>query len=225
MSNNQDDIVDDPRCDALRHRLKSLEATPVDLSRLKESIEAEIPRPRRGSASWLGAIRPFQAVAASLLMGAVLVIIIVASSSGPALASPQRMAAIYGDMMTSHSTRNVPTLDEAERLLREEWPEKPSIPGMPTDAAFSCCIHRLDGRKMACIAVDLNGQPVSVAVGRAEDFIVPAGSTRTIGGHEYVIDSADGINMVMTKRDGSWICVMSKIETDQLVAFVAKLAW
>jgi len=66
---------------------------------------------------------------------------------------------------------------------------------------------------------------VSIATAPAGDFSVPKAETRLIGDHEYLVESANGVNMVMTKRSGTWVCVMSTLDIESLISFVEKLKW
>ncbi len=208
----------------LRRRLSNLKATPVEIDRLRRAIESEIARPGH-RASVFRLFRPIQAVAASLLLSAVVVALVLAYSSGPALASPERMAVVYHEMVSGHHAHAVSSLSEAEQVLRKQWADLPSVPVVPIDTAFSCCVHEVAGRRMACVAVNVDGAVVSIATASAGDFSVPKGQTRVIGGHEYLVESANGVNMVMTKRSGTWVCVMSTLDTESLISFVERLKW
>ncbi len=208
----------------MRRRLSNLKATPVEMNSLRRAIESEIARPGH-QPSLLRLFRPIQAVAASFLLMAVVVALVLAYSSGPALASPERMAVVYHEMLAGHHSHAVSSLSEAEQVLRKQWADLPSVPVMPTDTAVSCCVHEMAGRRMACVAVNVDGVVVSIATAPAGDFSVPKGQTRTIGGHEYLVESANGVNMVMTKRSGTWVCVMSTLDSEALISFVEKLKW
>lgn len=219
-------LLDEATDRAVAARLGKLRSVPVDLGRLKASIEREIPRSaasRRPRPAWLG---PMRAVAATVLVAVIATLALVLATSGrPAMASAEAMAWVHANM--GSMARTVGSLEEAEQTLRAQWPQQPGLPSdLPgDDAPLSCCIHKLDGKQMSCVAVDLSGSRVSIAVGRADDFRIPPGARRTINGHEYVIESAQGINMVMTKRDGRWVCVMASLPADELVTFMEKVVW
>lgn len=225
---NDQDLLDESADRAIAARLGRLRSMPVDLTRLKASIEREIPRPAvqlsRKRFEWLS---PLRAIAATFLIAAIATIAVVIATAGrPALASADEMAAVHLRMRSMSTT--VASLDEAEKVLRSQWPQQPGLPSdLPADddKPMSCCIHKLDGKRMSCVAVDLAGSRVSIAIGRADDFKIPPGSRRTINDHEYVIETAQGVNMVMTKRAGRWMCVMSSLPVDDLVAFTEKVIW
>ncbi len=224
---NEHDLLDEQTDRAIAARLGKLRSTPVDLARLRTAIEREVPRPEPAHGRRrLGWLSPLRAIAATLLVAAIATIAVVIATTGrPALASADRMAEVH--MSMGSMSRTVSSLEEAEKALRAEWPQQPGLPsGLPADdKPMACCIHNLDGKQMSCVAVDLAGTRVSIAVGRADDFKIPPGSRRTIDDHEYVIDSAQGINMVMTKRGVRWICVMSALPIDELVTFTEKVVW
>lgn len=226
---HEQDLLDEQTDRAIATRLGKLRSTPVDLSRLKARMEREIPRdiPRETRRAplrltWLG---PARAIAAMVLVAVIATAALVLMTAGrPAMASAEAMAWVHENMGTATT---VASLADAERELRRQWPQQPGLSSdLPDDAApMACCIHKLDGKQMSCVALDLSGSRVSVAVGRADDFKIPPGSHRTVNGHDYVIESAQGVNMVMTKRDGRWVCVMSSLPVEELVAFTEKVVW
>src|SRR5438874_1581657 len=117
----------DPRTDLDRStadRLARLRTMPVDTSRLEKALLAHIPRPaepasaaeerRRwsiGPARWA---RPLQAAAASFLfLSAVVAIVLLSSSGGPALASASQMARMHEDLVAGRvPVTQVGSIDE-----------------------------------------------------------------------------------------------------------------
>jgi hypothetical protein len=115
---------------ATADRLARLRSMPVDTSRLEKSLRAQIRRPEHdaeGAAprplriAWF---RPFRAVAASfLLLSAVVALVLLISSGGPALASPSHMAQMHQELVSGRTpVVQVSSIDEANRALAGQWP-------------------------------------------------------------------------------------------------------
>src|SRR5258706_14241624 len=105
MNFDSQDDIQDPLDRAIAARLAKLRAMPVDTSRLEAAIRAKIPkapaatveaqRPRR--IRWFS---PLRALAASfVLLCSVVAIVLLTSSSGPAMASASEMAQMHRDIV------------------------------------------------------------------------------------------------------------------------------
>jgi hypothetical protein len=82
---------------------------------------------------------------------------------------------------------------------------------------MACCVHRVGRAKMSCVSLMADGVPVSLAVADAADVRVPDSQTVTVDGVTYHVQSAQGVNMAMTERNGRWVCLMGKLPTQRLI--------
>jgi HAMP domain-containing protein len=229
MRDEHGDISHEQRLDeATVRRLVRLRTMPVDLGRLKARVEAEIPRPveRAGGAIGLGWFRPMRAVAASLLVMGLIVAVVIASSSGPALASSERLLQVHQEMLAGpdHAT-SVQSLEAANAALAQQWSRAPGVPSIEHDAVMSCCVHRIGRQKVACVAMTLDGTPITMAVAPASDIKMPQGRRIDRNGRIYLVDSSQGVQMVMTERDGRWACLMGPLPVERLVEALETMRW
>lgn len=212
--------------EATSRRLARLRTLPVDTSRLERAITEQIPRPqvqpRRLRLGWLS---PMRAIAASVLVFALFVALVLNSSSGPVLASADRLAEIHEEVLHRSGTHvtQVDSVAAANSTLASKCPGLPAVPEIPEDHVISCCVHEIGRKKMACIAMEVDSVPVSIAVAPASDVKTPTCEARMINGVAYHIQSHNDINMVMIERDGRWVCVMGKLPVDRLVALASTL--
>lgn len=218
---------------ATARRLRSLRTTPVDLSRLARTVQSEIPRPVPAAPARHPAARrplwlsPLRAVAASLLVLGALAALIIASSSGPALASTDRLLAVH-QAVVSGQDHAVPvqSIEGANDALSRHWPDAPALPSVKHDEVMSCCVHRVGRQKVACAAMKIDGVAVSMAVADASDITMPEGHQKIErDGATYHVQSAEGINMAMTERNGRWACLMGPLPVERLVESLDALRW
>jgi hypothetical protein len=212
--------------EATSRRLAKLRAAPVDTSQFLNAIEKAIPRPqpqqRRLVFGWL---KPMRAVAASLLVFGLIVALVIHSSGGPVLASADRLARIHEEVLHragSHVTP-VDSVSAANAALAQKCPGLPAVPLLPKDHVMSCCVHDLGRKKLACVAINVDGVPVSLAVADAADVKTPSCEPLKIGGVDYHVQSHDGINMVMIERGGRWVCLMGKVPVNRLAELAQSL--
>jgi hypothetical protein len=150
---------------AVADRLAKLRSTPVDLTALRRAVEARTgvgddraaARPRRRPLvlRWLS---PMRAAAASLLVGGLVVTLIVASASGPVLASADRLADIHQTLVAGggHGGAHVQTVNSVEAanaFFASRNPGGPAVPGMPDEHVMACCVHHLGPKKMSCVSL------------------------------------------------------------------------
>jgi hypothetical protein len=216
---------DDPKYERLDEavavRLARLRSMPVDLSALRAAVEAQVgAAPRsRGRRMVLGWLNPARAAAASLLILGMIVVLVIASSSGPVLASPDQLAQIHQDVVSggTHGVRPVDSIEAANAALASQNPGGPAVPGLAEDHVMACCVHTVGRKKMSCVSLMTDGVPVSLAVADAADVKLPASETVKVDGVTYHVQSARGVNMVMAQRDGRWVCLMGKLPTSRLI--------
>lgn len=216
---------------AVARRLAALRAMPVDVSRLSRAVEAQIPRPARHveNVPWharLGWMRPLRAVAASVLLLGLVGALIVASSSGPVLASTDRLLQVHQAVLSGHGhTVPVPSIEAANGELARQWPQAPRLPTMEHDQVMSCCVHRVGRQRVACAAMKIDGVAVSMAVADAADIKMPEGQKVRRDGVTYHVQSAGAVNMAMTERHGRWACLMGDLPVDRLIDMLDGLQW
>jgi hypothetical protein len=213
---------DDPRGErldrAVADRLARLRSVPVDLSALRKAVDAQVGLPRRERLRprWLS---PFRAAAASLLILGMIGAVVIATSGGPVLASADRLAQLHEELVSGdgHGMRPVTSIEEAQAALAAQHPGGPSVPGVGDDHVMACCVHTVGRKKMSCVSMVTDGVAVSMAVAGAADIKLPATATTVVDGVTYHVQSAQGVNMVMTRRNDRWVCLMSKLPTSRLI--------
>lgn len=235
MSEHDSNLSSERLDRAVSQRLAMLRSMPVDTSRLARRMEAQIPRPiSKSHYSWFRLnewTRPLRVVAASVLILGLIAAIIIASSSGPVMASTKDLLRVHQEILAdaNHSVA-LQSIQGANAALMREWPKAPQLPQMPLDqkmngCVMSCCVHRIDRRKMACAALKINGALVSLSVADAADITMPQGQTVHRGGIIYHVSSASGVNMVMTLKNGRWACLMGKVPMETLLQTLAGMKW
>ena len=65
--------------------------------------------------------------------------------------------------------------------------------------------------------------PITMTVARSQDVETPSCEAVNRNGTMYHVQAKDGVNMVMTERDGRWVCLMSELPQDQLIDLAARL--
>ncbi|HRK30636.1 MAG TPA: hypothetical protein PLD59_06110 [Tepidisphaeraceae bacterium] len=205
---------------AISKRLAKLRSRPVDLSTFDARLKAALPPSTDSSRPHVllwPFVSPLRAVAASLVVGALLAAVVLLSSSSPALATPQRMADIYNSAVDrkNHPT-TVSTANEAREVLRRKWPDAPVVPEVQDLQLMHCCVHEIGRKQMACVTFLVEEQPVTLAFASSRDVRSPHGETKVIDGQSFVVGSADGVNMVMSERGGTWMCLMGKLSVERL---------
>ena len=206
-------------------RLSKLRTMPVEAGRLAAALQAQIPRPgRRTRTLWLS-LRSVGAVAASIVLLATLTAALVLTTmSRPALASPAQMARLHEELVSGKApSARVDSLEAANRVLAGEHPHFPALPTLPADHVMACCMTEVKDKKVACVLMQLEGVPVSLMIARSEDMRVPASSVTVRDGVRYHVQASGTLNMVMTERDGRWVCIIGQPSSERLIEVAAGL--
>lgn len=211
---------DDEAMQAVSKRLAKLRTRPVDHTTFDARLRAALPKQlsnTHGRLLMWPFASPLRAVAASLVVGILLAAIVLMSTSSPALATPQRMADIYNSAVDgkNHPT-TVSSANEAREALRRKWPDAPVVPEVEDLQLMHCCVHEIGRKQMACVTFLVEEQPVTLAFASTRDVRSPHGETKMIDGQSFVVGSADGVNMVMSERGGTWMCLMGKLSVERL---------
>jgi hypothetical protein len=203
-----DDEENDVLDRAVSQRLAKLRAMPVDLTGLDKAIKAQLPPV--GQSRWrVLSLRPVRAIAASLvLVSAIAAAIMLSASSGPAQAEAAQMAQVHQDIVS---------IDAANRMLNQQSPGAPSLPQLPDSHVMACCMKSVHNKKMACVLLKNDGVPVTLAVASAADMKLPAAPVQTRNGVSYRVQHVGDLSMVMTARNGKWLCLIGQLPAEQLM--------
>lgn len=224
-------MTDTPKRDRLDRatsdRLAKLAARPVDTSRLESRLEAALrddalpattPAARPGLWS-----RSFVGLAAAVLIGVSVVLLVMQPGASPAMAAPSELAEIHFDVtngLTPHL--EVSTIEEANRVLAEQSPNFAPLPDIPGELQ-SCCLHQHAGEMLTCAVVEHDGQLITIAIAHGADLRSPEGKVLERGGKKFVVHRANGITMVMRSDAGRWLCVMGEADPETLADVAAEV--
>jgi hypothetical protein len=216
---------DDPKFDqAIAARLARLRTMPVDTSRLEKALSRKIPKPSPVWAHRLLQIGPLRALAATLAILSILGAVFFMTSSRPALASAEQLAQIHQEMVSGKTpVMHVDSIAAANRTLAEKSPESPQLPTVPADHIMACCMTNVKDKKVACLLLKDGGIPVTMTVARAADMRMPTSPTQIRNGITYHVQAVGRLNMVMTERQGRWVCLIGETPADQLMTLGAQL--
>lgn len=215
-----------------RARLAKLAAMPVDTSRLDAMLRRELPARKAPGQTmparrWMtGAMRPLRIAAAGIAAVGVATIVFLMVLSQPVNASAGAMQNLHRSIIRGDDgSVQVASLEEAGRVLQASWPGGPDMPApameMPEGNVMHCCVHEVGRKKMACVAMTIDGVPVSVAVAEARDVKMPRLTAVQRGGAEYLTQTEGSFSMVMTQRQGRWLCVMGELPVERLLDVAA----
>ena len=232
MRNDEPQDPRDQLDEATSARLAKLRSMPVDTSRLQRALAADIPWPRKQPAAgersrllrlgwWL---QPLRAAAASFVLLAIIAAALIASAGGPALASASQMARMHEDLVSGRTpVMQVGSIEAANRMLSGQWPDGPTVPEAPQSHVMACCMKSVKDKKVACVLLKSEGEPVTLTVANATDMRLPKSPTEVRNGVTYNVQSADQLNMVMAERNGRWVCLIGRLPVDRLIELAAEL--
>jgi len=78
-------------------------------------------------------------------------------------------------------------------------------------------------KRVACVLLKSRETPVTLTVANAADIKRPDTSGVEHGGVTYQVQSTGKLNMVTTRRNDRWICLIGELPADQLMELAAKL--
>jgi hypothetical protein len=165
------------------------------------------------------ALRPLRAIAASVvLVSAIAAVILLSASSGPALAEAAQMAQVHQDIVSGKiPVMQVNSIDAANRMLNQESPGAPSLPQLPDSHVMACCMKSVHNKKMACVLLRDEGVPVTLAVASSADMKLPTVPIQARGGVNYRVQHVGNLSMVMTERNGKWLCLIGQLPPERLM--------
>jgi hypothetical protein len=209
-------------------RLTKLASRPVDTSAVADRLRAEMDRQRDDHEAkplvfpaWSRWVSRGVAAAVLLIVAALFV---TSQSGSPVYAAPAEMAQLHRDLVNGRAPV-IPVSDiaEAQRAIESKWAAAPALPDRWDDNVHACCLRDLQSRQVACILVKQDDAAVTVVVARTKDFQSPEGPTVQYNGRSYVAHSRDGVNMVMTQEKDRWMCLMSELPVEDLLAMAGKI--
>lgn len=213
---NNPEIIED----AIAKRLGKLAALPVDTSRLDRALRAELPAPpaarRDRLRRWL---RPLSAVAASFVV--ILGLTFALAPAGEVRADPVRIAQIHRELVAGKDTVHVPSMDEANRMIRAMAAGFVQVPNAPPAHVHACCMKNIKNKRVACLLLENQGVPVTMTVASAADVRCPDASRGAV--LSYHISRVGDLNMVMTSRAGRWVCLVSQADVETLIGLAGRL--
>lgn len=204
--------------DAVARRLARLGTMPVDTTRLERTLRLQIAPPVKARAWKIGGFRPMRAAASFLVLCALGALVLFLASGGPAMASAEKMAALHEEMVSGKMPAvQVSSIEAANKALEADWPQCPDLPGMPQEHAMTCCMKSVKDKKMACLLIQRENVPVSLMVAHSQDMRSPDSPLQTRNGIHYRVQASGKFNMVMTERQGRWICLIGELSVDRLM--------
>src|SRR6185437_14931073 len=117
----------------------------------------------------------------------------------------------------------VNSIDAANRMLNQQSPGAPSLPNVPDSHVMACCMKSIHNKKMACVLLKNAGVPVTLAVASATDMKLPAAPVQTRNGVEYRVQHVGNLNMVMTERNGRWLCLIGQVSAERLMEMATQI--
>ena len=207
---------------AVADRLHKLASVPVDLSRLEKQLGAQIPRQKRrvGWSWWFG---PVAAIAASVAV-ALFITGIWFGSSGQVMASPAQMARFHQDIIDNKiPVTRVDSIEQAGKVLAEQWPQGPDLPRAPEAHVMACCMKSVGNKKVACVLLSSEGMPITMSVANASDMKSPRGRPIVRDGARFHLESTGSLNMISTERNGRWVCLIGDVAPERLVTIAQQL--
>ena len=222
MSMQHDDETEQALDQAVAARLARLRKIPVDTTALDKAVRAQV-QPLRAPRILL--MRPLRAIAASfLILAGVVTAVVLSTSSGPALASAAQMAQVHQDIVSGRiPVMQVDSIEAANRMLNSQSPDAPALPQVPQSHVMACCMKSVHNKKMACVLLRDDGEPITLAVANASDMKLGPAPMVTRNGVSYRVESVGNLHMVMTERDGRWLCLISKLPADRLMDAAARV--
>ena len=82
---------------------------------------------------------------------------------------------------------------------------------------MTCCMKSVKNKKMACLLIQRENVPISLMVAHSQDMRSPDCPMQTRNGIQYRVQASGKFNMVMTERQGRWICLIGELSVDRLM--------
>jgi len=216
--NNPNDALDQ----ATSQRLGQLRTMPVEMSRLTRAIQQQIPRPEAVTARqrrwWL---RPASAIAASVGLIGCIIVLVIASSAGPVLASAESLAALHQN--ATLTAMPMGTMSSACDWLASQLPDQPKLPEISTENVPACCVGHIGRKPLGCVVMEVDKMPVTLAIAKAGEFKTAEGASIDRNGVRYGMQSSGGVNIITFARNGHWFALIGSVSAERLMDFAQTL--
>jgi hypothetical protein len=230
MSDSEAKSVDQRWDEAVSRRLGKLRSMPVDVSRLEQRVRAQVPPSDPASPAplrlshWTRGLKALRAVAAGFILLVITAALLLSTSGGPAVASPVVMAQLHEDIVSGRTpVMQVESVTAANQALAKQWAQSPQIPNVPNDHIMACCMRSMQNKKVACVLLNGENEPVTMTVANAADMDSPKSPTMTRNGVTYHVQSKGSLNMVMTERNDRWVCLVGRLPVERLMELASNL--
>ena len=117
----------------------------------------------------------------------------------------------------------VASIGEANQMLTLQSPGAPVLPQMPDSQVMACCMKSVHNKKMACVLLKDEGVPVTLVVASAADMKMPTAPIQRRAGIDYRVQQVGDLSMVMTERDGNWLCLIGRTPAQRLMDMAAQV--
>jgi len=207
--------------EATRRRLARLAGKPVDTTRLEARLIKAIGPAQpanRASLSKFFRWRPLSRIAAVAAVVVLAGLLFTSMGSNPAIASPADLARVHREM-TADDPGLVPATNfaQAARTIQRLWARAPKLPEPTVGQITASCLHNLADREVACLKLEFKGQPITMVVGRSREVVCSAEHRQvTRNGRTYFVHDRDGVRMLMTNMNDSWVCIMGGASLEDL---------
>jgi len=204
---------------ALAHRLSRLSTMPVDTSNLERAVREQVGRPANPYARLL---RPFAAVAATLIFLAIIAFAML--QNRPAQASADLMLQLHRDIVAGAiPSMKVDSIEDVNEAFAAFGQQGLKMTAPPEMQVMSCCMHDVANRKVACILVKDAGVPITLSVADT-DALKPLASAPVMhNGEAFHVQAGGELNMVMVDRGTHRICLIGALPAEKLMGLTDKL--
>jgi hypothetical protein len=134
------------------------------------------------------------------------------------------MAKFHDDLVAGRvPVTRVDSVQAANATLASEWSTSPQVPNVPNEHVMACCMRSVQNKRMACVLLKGEGEPVTMTVANASEMRPPVSPVTTRDGVQYHVQSVGDLNMVMTERHERWVCLIGKVPSGRLIDLAASL--
>jgi hypothetical protein len=145
-------------------------------------------------------------------------------STHPAMASATQLATVNQDLIAKRvPIVDVDSIDAANKVLISQWTQAPPLPELPTQHVTACAIDALGNKRVACVLLDQPGGTITMTIARAADMAMPPVPIISQGALTCGVQSVSGLNMVLLRRNGNWVCLMGRVSQPALMELAGGL--
>ncbi len=220
-TNHSDDKLEQ----AIRARLARLATAPVDTARLECQLEEAMTKIRSAPVARLVNwwIPIAAAVAAIVVISATVNVRLLEPDQVPIAATPSLIAGLHHEVITGGPfTIPVANIEQATQAIAVRWSDAPALP-MPADCeVMSCCIHHVEGRKVACMLLRLRGKLITMVVAHTKDLTRDDSVKATQDNQRYAVYTKGNLNMVCMQHNGISVWLVGEFPHKELAQLLPK---